>query len=1623
MDVIWGLLGFAVVIWLLAGPFLFFSHSARISSLTEEIQRLRRELDKRVTAQSTRLSSLSDEVHQLRDQEGDRAAFTGAVSPTSAPGESPPVSPAESSVPGIPLHTQPTKLPSQASPPPLTAASEVTPPPVIAAVFALEASQPVAAEDPSVWLDDSQAGLASSEPTRNAAEVWRDRLERRQQVIVGKKPGDRAASVAQSASPFTEMDASQWMSWIGAIAVMIGMGYFLKYAIEEQWLGPIGRVAIGILGGMAVFVAAAFGMKKDYRVLAEGLAGAAMGILYFSLFAAFQWYDLMPQLVAFGGMILVTAVGLSFAGKFNSLPSAVLAMIGGFLTPYMLSKGGGNVSTLFTYILILDLGVLALATFRNWGSLHLLNFGGTLLIWMGWLANGYQPEELWLTVAWITLFAIVFSLMGLWRHVIRRETSNTPDMALMLLTPIAYFGALYGLTKAQYSDYHGIMALLVAMYYLALGVFAFVRNPGNNQIVVTLVGVGLSFVTLAVPLQLTGHWIVIAWAVESLLLIEIGLRYEKPGFRLTGFALLAVVQMHMVMYAGGTLTGPQEFTTGFVRRLWEDPVSVEAGKSAVGGVINGRSMSFLANAIVLAILAWEYRRREKTARIHGTDFLQQLGFSGHFPDAGRVSLILIPLVPVMVLAMGLLETLVFGVRAHWTVSTHLSMLPIWLSLFAVTTLFSFKQMNDVSTLGALAKCLYGITGCLLLMFFMTQFPDWSSGPDPLWGRTLFNPRGVGFLSALGAVLVGAIQFSRSESEESENRSIGTSLTLAVPFVLLGMCLTETYALGRRSNWLWATQLSLAGIWLAVFSIGTLIAARWLKDVRKLGRLSNLFYLATAGLMLLLLVTTFGDAAAQGPTLKAEAWSRPLLNPRGISLLIGAISLSLGVMGKSTPECQRDRMFACAMLLAVPITLLAMCLIETYAYGKRDLWIWASHMSSLGIWLSLFAVAVLFASRRWVSERVPLTVLSQLLTVAQCGVVSLLFLGTLVDWNHAIRMTLSSVWSYPFLNPRGACFLLAVWATLVGWKFSLRREDSELDIDRSRLPAFDGNQLALLAYVIGFMMFTVEVFAFGKQHSWGTATSLAITGTWAVLALTTIGAGFAKKSATIRILALGVFALTTAKVFLYDVWYLDKPIRVAAFMGLGVALFVGSFLYRRFSGQVKDWIKPMSLLLAAILTIGVGTNLQAETPSSDLATQFTHRFELGAYSPAIVGTDIDANFVRISLTPEMYAASRNNMQDLRLLSVDDQGASMQIPYILVSPSDEYGPADHNLPIVDRQDVGGTTEFMVSAKEITEPVESLRLSVSTPEKEYLRSLRLYGANQLKDADWESLVNDGYLIDRTRGTLRMKETTIACPRSQFRYYRIVIENEGHAPLTINGCSAHVVRRRAAPRLSYPVTVKNEIRTETRTTRVDLTLAGPVPIDRLEFEVFGADEYHRHAQLLSIHETSTTPITSVQLFHLARVSKGHTASATFSTQQSQRLRLEVQNGDDQPLTITSARAFGIERSLAVPVKSLTAAANPVALFIGGKVSAPNYDLERFSTPPAVEKMATLPVLAGALNANYDEVQLKRPWAEEHRTLVWVMVLGGVAVLSGIAVALLKAAGDQESMVTEPVADPAHKA
>src|SRR5207237_10032411 len=124
-------------------------------------------------------------------------------------------------------------------------------------------------------------------------------------------------------------------------------GCFLKYAFENQWIGPRGRVIIGLGLGLAFLMLGERLRSRGYRHYSHGLSGGGISILYLSIFAAFAFYHLIEQLPAFLLMTLVTTTAVLLAARYDALPIAVLGLIGGFLTPIVLSTGVDNEAGLF----------------------------------------------------------------------------------------------------------------------------------------------------------------------------------------------------------------------------------------------------------------------------------------------------------------------------------------------------------------------------------------------------------------------------------------------------------------------------------------------------------------------------------------------------------------------------------------------------------------------------------------------------------------------------------------------------------------------------------------------------------------------------------------------------------------------------------------------------------------------------------------------------------------------------------------------------------------------------------------------------------------------------------------------------------------------------------------------------------------------------------------------------------------------------------------------------------------------------------------------------------------------------------------------------------------------------
>jgi uncharacterized membrane protein len=335
-----------------------------------------------------------------------------------------------------------------------------------------------------------------------------------------------------------------WFNRIGIAAIIIGTGLFLRLAFEREWVGPAGRVLIGVALGIGFLLGGERLRARGYRHYAQGLSGGGIAILYLAFFAAFARYQVIGQAPAFLLMSLVTSAAVLLAARYDALAIAVLGLIGGFLTPVLLSTGVDNQVGLFSYVTLLNLGVLAVAYFKQWRVLNYLAFGATALMTAGWMIEWYAPEKLWTTVFFLTLLFVVFALLAVFHNVINRRPTRWPDIALVFANAFLYFTTTHELLADEYRPYLGLFAVLMSAFYVGFGYLAYTRDREDNYLVLTFLGLASLFLTLAVPIQLDQHWVTMGWAVEGAILVWIGLRANSFATRVAAAAVFAVAVLH-----------------------------------------------------------------------------------------------------------------------------------------------------------------------------------------------------------------------------------------------------------------------------------------------------------------------------------------------------------------------------------------------------------------------------------------------------------------------------------------------------------------------------------------------------------------------------------------------------------------------------------------------------------------------------------------------------------------------------------------------------------------------------------------------------------------------------------------------------------------------------------------------------------------------------------------------------------------------------------------------------------------------------------------------------------------------------------------------------------------------
>lgn len=285
--------------------------------------------------------------------------------------------------------------------------------------------------------------------------------------------GSRADEPARTPPP-KPFELERWLgvrgaAVLGGIFLAIAGFLFLQHSIERGWVTPKARVITATLTGLACFIASSRLRRREYTITANAIAGAGAVILYAAAWASSMLYGFVSPFVSFAAMGAVTAACIYISWKHASQIVAVLGLVGGFATPLVLSTGQDRPFGLFGYVLLLDLAFLFLAGRRRWPAIGMVALIGTTLIQGLWVAFKMDPEEKWIGLGMLGLFAITFASFATTRASSERK-GWLPAQTGAVLLPFAF--VLYFAQSLALAIPLGAMALLAALLCCAAGILA-----------------------------------------------------------------------------------------------------------------------------------------------------------------------------------------------------------------------------------------------------------------------------------------------------------------------------------------------------------------------------------------------------------------------------------------------------------------------------------------------------------------------------------------------------------------------------------------------------------------------------------------------------------------------------------------------------------------------------------------------------------------------------------------------------------------------------------------------------------------------------------------------------------------------------------------------------------------------------------------------------------------------------------------------------------------------------------------------------------------------------------------------------------------------------------------------
>ena len=605
-----------------------------------------------------------------------------------------------------------------------------------------------------------------------------------------------ASPTARSGPDWEFLLGRNWFAIIGGIAVVLGIGFFLKLAFDNNWISDTGRIILGVAVGLAFLGVGEFAQRRVPR-WAQAVTASGAAILYLTIYAAFGLYQLISADLSFILLAVVVTAVVLLALRYESIVIAILGLVGAFISPVLLGTDLPDERFVLGYILLVDIGILAISAFRNWRWLTLVGWVGSYGVFSYWLFgfSGYDPVFAHIALTGIFLsFAAATPLF----HILWRRMPGAADLALMTINAAGYSLLTSIILWDDYEGWFGLIAVSLAILYGLFALAAYLRTGVSSRITIFSLAFASMFLALAFPLQFSGNSVALGWAAQGAVTVWLGFYIGRWQTRAFGIAALALAILHLAIFDA-----------------WIDPYGYTP-------LINGRfvTMAFVIAAFGVTAFAFHrYRNAGEQLKIERWAMPAMLGM------ANLVALGLLSLEAINYLDAGTLRwdsPLDFLGQIRWLGSG---------SLVAITVLWVVygTAVAGVGLIRRYEPARWGGVGLLgLAIYKLLTYDSRHVFLEPLDFTPILNIRFLCFALVLGLLSALTVWFRRRSSDlsENENKVLLLGVLIAANVIALWMVSQEVIyyfdSLGVRSggDYTDAMHLTLTVFW-ALYAMGVI----------------------------------------------------------------------------------------------------------------------------------------------------------------------------------------------------------------------------------------------------------------------------------------------------------------------------------------------------------------------------------------------------------------------------------------------------------------------------------------------------------------------------------------------------------------------------------------------------------------------------------------------------------------------------------------------------------------------------------------------------------------------------------------------------------------------------------